>query len=140
MAALAIGMAYVVKSSGIFAGCQGPGECSQFSDRGIQHELKSHEHSSQPPPRLCTLRLTPAREQTDQTGSQQRTSQENARNEEEAMNSNASGRTQNPGDVISEEQPPRDHNSSLEAPEDATARRGPLEQAGKSSANHVAEA
>ena len=117
---MAIGVAYVVKSSGVLAGSQGPGECSHFSDRGIQHELTSLEHSSQLPPRLCALRRAPSREQTDHERSQQRTRQENTRNEQEAMNSNASGRTHNSWDVISEATNPRDPNSSLEAPSSTT--------------------
>ena len=120
MASLAIGVAYVVKSSGFSRGARDRGECSHFSDRGIQHELKSLEHSSQPPPRLCALRRAPSREQTDHERSQQRTRQENTRNEQEAMNSNASGRTQTSWDVVSETTNPRDPNSSLEAPNSTT--------------------
>ena len=111
-AALAIGLAYEVGSLG---GESRSGECSNLSDREIQHELRSTEHSIRLQPRLCALRRSPAREETDQSGSHQRTSQENVRNEQEAGNTSAPGRAQSSWDVISEVDTLRDPNSSLEA-------------------------
>ena len=104
---------------GLWTGSQDPGGCSNLSDREIQHELRSTEDSIRLQPRLCALRRSPARE-TDQSGSNQRTSQENIRNEQEAGNTSALGRTQSSWDVISEvDTLIRDPNSSLEAPNSA---------------------
>ena len=87
-----------------------------MSDREIQQELRSTEHSTRLQPRLCALRPSPAREEHDQQGSEQRTSQENIRNVQEARNSSASGRTPPPGERVSEAEGPGGLDHSLEAP------------------------
>ena len=116
-AALAIGLAYQL-SRGFNRGfwTRSLGECSTMSDREIQQELRSTEHSTRLQPRLCALRPSPAREEQDQQGSEQRTSQENIRNVQEARNSSASGRAPPPGERVSETEGPGGFDRSLEAP------------------------